>query len=60
MLTVAFEHRNDNLIDYLLTHHMEFVKINTSKLREAVAHSNKYKEMFEEAKRKSDGQNNYQ
>lgn len=59
VLTVAFEYRNDKLIKYLLTHYIELVKINTSKLREAVAHSNKYKEMFEEAKRKSDDQNNY-
>ena len=60
VLTVAFEYRNDKLIKYLLTHHIELVKINTSKLREAVAHSKKYKEMFEEAKRKSDDQKNYQ
>nr|XP_022296876.1 receptor-interacting serine/threonine-protein kinase 4-like isoform X2 [Crassostrea virginica] len=56
VLTVAFEHRNDNLIKYLLTHHMELVKINTPKLREAVAHSNIYEEMLEEALQKVNSQ----
>ena len=52
VLTVAFEHRNDNLIKYLLKHHRELVTINTSKLREAVAQSNKYGEILEEALQK--------
>ena len=49
VLTVAFEHRNDRLIKYLLTHHLELVTINTPKLREAAAHNKNYEEMLEEA-----------
>nr|XP_022299685.1 serine/threonine-protein phosphatase 6 regulatory ankyrin repeat subunit C-like isoform X2 [Crassostrea virginica] len=52
VLTVAFEHRNDNLIDYLLTHHIELVKINTPKLREAAAHSKIYEEKLQKALQK--------
>ncbi|XP_078339593.1 uncharacterized protein LOC111107389 [Crassostrea virginica] len=54
VLTVAFEHRNDNLIDYLLTHHIELVNINTPKLREAAAHSKIYEEKLQKALQKAD------
>ena len=56
MLTVAFEHRNDNLIKYLLDNHKELVKINTPKLREAVAHSDRYEKLLQEALEKVDSQ----
>ncbi|XP_022302949.2 uncharacterized protein LOC111110649 isoform X2 [Crassostrea virginica] len=49
VLTVAFEHRNDNLINYLLNNHIELVNIDEAKLREAVAHSDKYEEMLQKA-----------
>ena len=52
VLTVAFEHRNDNLIDYLLTHHIKLVKINKPKLREAAAHSKIYEEKLQKALQK--------
>ena len=47
VLTVAFEHRNDNLIKYLLDNHKELVKINPAKLREAAAHSKIYEGMLQ-------------
>ena len=49
VLTVAFEHRNDNLINYLLNNHIELVNIDEAKLREAVAHCDKYEEMLQKA-----------
>ena len=55
VLTVAFEHRNDNLIDYLLTHYIELVKINTPKLREAAAHSKIYEKKLQKALQKVNG-----
>ncbi|XP_078339594.1 uncharacterized protein LOC111107388 [Crassostrea virginica] len=47
VLTVAFEHRNDNLIKYLLDNHKELVNINTAKLREAAAYSKIYEGMLQ-------------
>ena len=47
VLTVAFEHRNDNLIKYLLDNHKELVNSNTAKLREAAAYSKIYEGMLQ-------------
>nr|XP_022300197.1 uncharacterized protein LOC111108529 [Crassostrea virginica] len=49
VLTVAFEHRNDNLIRYLLDNHKNLVNISTGKLREAAAHSKIYEGMLQRA-----------
>ena len=47
VLTVAFEHRNDNLIKYLLDNHKELVNYDTAKLREAAAYSKIYERMLQ-------------
>lgn len=52
VITVTFEHRNDNLIKYLLKHHKILVKNKNPIPIEDVTNNNKYEKMLHTALQK--------
>ncbi|XP_078339585.1 uncharacterized protein LOC111108174 isoform X2 [Crassostrea virginica] len=52
VLTVAIEHRNKNLVDYLLDYHPKLVKIERAKLRDVAGFDNEIETKIENALQK--------